>query len=905
VISPWEFITHRFGRWTRPKPAIVWQAPNVTQPLEAVVRPDEDQPLSMNSAVQPRPVMPAPIAASIAADYRPAPGSYDELLGAAGTVQPHWLPLLSALDALGPQACQDRFERLNMRVRETGIAHDLFADANGPAPPWRVDFMPVIFPAAEWRVLEAALIQRAQLFEMIVADIYGPQQLMASGQIPPALVFNDPSFLLPCHGLAPSGGHLQFLAADLARGADGQWRIIDTHTETPAGIGYALANRSVHTHVAGEMFTASNALRLAPFFQELQSALSRRSNRADPTIALLTPGPSHNDFFSHAYLARYLGYLLVEGGDLRSDGDHIYLKTLEGLKPIDLVIRCVAGTSSDPLELDPAGFLGPVGLVQAVRRQPELVVNTLGSAICENRGLGPYLPGLAKTLLNQELLIPDSVKWWLGEPAARAHVFANLDQFVIRPAHERTARPGSATPGRDPVKMSAAERTALAAELALDGAAYVAEAKTGFGTTPSIGPNGLVAKPYALRLFVIRTPNGFAVMPGGLAMTVDPHSAVSLSAPDGESRDVWIVSDGAVAPFQSLWRPLSEGMRIQRSPRELPSRVADNLYWLGRYVERADWTLRVLRQAAGSLEEGAGTRQDFGAVRKSLGVLLAKDSGDAIVAATDAESVRLQLRELMTSRSRTFGLRQTLAQVHRLTSLVRDRLSQESWRTLNSFHVRPGWQADIASASLGETIDLLDSGLAALAAFNGLMHENMTRNFGWSFLDMGRRVCRAIRICDLMQAVFERDATPAGQDASLVFVLEVADSFMTYRARYRQTPALPLVLDLLLVDETNPRSLAFQLAALSKHTEQLPQSGLDHARIDEGRQLLALLTQVRMADVFHLATPAADGSRPSLSALLSEQSRQVSEISDAIGRRYFALTEKEPRWVRSGARTPQ
>ncbi len=797
-----------------------------------------------------------------------------------------------------------------MRVRETGIAHDLFADPSKAAQPWRIDFVPLVLPSSEWRFLERALVQRARLFEAILADVYGPQRLMASGYIPPELIFSDPSFLRACHGTPTGNGYLQFFATDVARGPDGSWRVIDTHTETPAGIGYALANRMVHTRVAGEIFTACNALRLAPFFQALQLALSKRANRADPSIALLSPGPHHNDFFSHAYLARYLGFLLVEGGDLRVTGERVYLKTLEGLKPIDLIVRCVAGSAADPLELDAEGFLGPVGLVQAVRRQPDLVVNALGAAVAENRGLASYLPGLTRELLGEELLLPDGAKWWLGEAAARAHVIENFDRFVIRPAHEGTARPGRAVPGRDPMSLSAAERLQLIAEIERDGAMLVAEEKTGFGTTPSLGPQGLIAKPYALRLFAAMTPSGPIVMPGGLAMTVDPNAAVALSAPDGESRDVWVVSDGAVPPFVSLWKPTIEAAQIQRSPRELPSRAADNLFWLGRYVERADWTMRVLRHSLGRLEEDTGPRQELSAVRKALEALLDKDVARnaerpkyEAARATDPLLIRQLAHELMTSSHRSFGLAQTLGHVHRIASLVRDRLSQEAWRTLNSFHVRPEWQAGAVPNSIGEALDLLDSGIGTLAAFNGLMHENMTRNFGWSFLDMGRRLARALGQAEVILSVFgatENDDVEAG---SLQFVLELGDSFITYRSRYRLTPVLPLVLDLLLIDETNPRSLAYQLAALSRHVDQLPQGGQHLQRIEESRLLLSLLTQVRVTKVNDLAEVAFDGARPHLKSLLDEQIRMLPQLSEALGRRYFALTEKEQRWVRSSSRS--
>ena len=813
------------------------------------------------------------------------------------------------MGALGPEARTERVGRLNMRVRETGIAHDLFADPSKTAQPWRIDFVPLVLPPAEFRFLERALVQRARLFEAILADVYGPQRLMASGFIPPEMIFSDPSFLRACHGIPAGSGQLQFFATDVARGPDGRWRVIDTHAETPAGIGYALANRMVHTRVAGEMFTACNALRLAPFFQALQSALSKRVNRADPSIALLSPGPHHNDFFSHAYLARYLGFLLVEGGDLRVVGERVFLKTLEGLKPIDLIVRCVAGGTADPLELDANGFLGPVGLVQAVRRNPDLVANALGAAVAENRGLGSYLPALSRELLGEDLLIPDGVKWWLGEAAARAHVVANLDHFVIRPAHEGTARPGRAVPGRDPVRLSAAERAKMIAEIERDGATLVAEEKTGFGTTPSLEPQGLIAKPYALRLFAAMMPEGPIVMPGGLAMTVDPNATVALSAPDGESRDVWVVSDGAVPPFVSLWKPTIEAAQVQRSPRELPSRAADNLFWLGRYVERADWTMRVLRQSLGRLEEDTGQRQELSTVRKAIEALLNKDSApngggrtSEAARATDPLLIQHLARELMTSPHRSFGLPQTLEHMHRIAGLVRDRLSQEAWRTLNSFYVRPDWQAGAAPKSIGEALDLLESGIGALAAFNGLMHENMTRNFGWSFLDMGRRLARALGQAEVILSVFGTSESDDVEAASLQFVLELGDSFITYRSRYRLTPILPLVLDLLLIDETNPRSLGYQLAALSKHIDQLPQGAQHLQRIEESRILLSLLTQVRMTKAKEIAEVAQDGSRPHLRALLDEQIKMLPQLSEALGRRYFALIAREPRWVRAGAR---
>lgn len=839
--------------------------------------------------------------------YAGSLSGFDELMAPSGELRPHWRAFFELCSGLDASARRSRMERLNTRVRETGIAYDLFADPSSTAQPWRVDFVPLIIAPEEWRFLEQALLQRAQLFDRILADAYGPQSLLIDGSIPHELVFTDPSYLRPCQNQIPSKGFLQFFAMDCARAPDGSWRVIDTHTETPAGIGYAIANRMVHTNVAGDMFSACKALRLAPYFQQVQTALAQRANRVDPVVALLSPGPHHNDFFSHAYLSRYLGLILVEGADLRVAGNRVTLKTLDGLMPVDLVVRCISGAEVDPLELDSASFAGTVGMLQAVRQNPDLVTNALGSALAENRGLSVYLPELSRRLLGEELLIPDGRRWWLGDPKAKAHVRANLDHMVIRPAYENTARPGRAIPGVEPQRLSAADRALLIERIELGGAGFVAEEKIGFGTTPSMSADGIVPKPYAVRFFVASTAAGFTVMPGGLAMTVDPDATVALSATDAETRDVWVVSDALVPkPYASLWRPTIESAgRVSHGAQDLPSRAADNLFWLGRYTERADWTMRVLRTSLTRLQEDTGPRQDLGASRIALETLLAKDENGLPPgrAATDAALIEQLAGSLMSSQRISYSLPQTLDAIHRIASLTRDRLSVEAWRTLNDFFAGRRWHADAMPVLMGEKVQLLEDGLRVLSAFHGLTHENMTRNFGWSFLDMGRRLERAGNLAEILDVIFGRATDPEDETGAMLFVLDLADSFITYRSRYRLAPMMSLVLDLLLVDESNPRSVAYQLAALNREIATLPQSHEGRARIAEQRLALSLLSDLQVADVNDLALCSADGRRAALAALLERQLRSLPELSDAIGRRYFNLVEKGARWVRARSRT--
>ncbi len=841
---------------------------------------------------------PADITAVLAAYRSSQSHCYDEFLGPDGKPRPHWHAWLSAIGNIPALDRASRATRLDRRVRETGIAYDIYADPSKPSQRWHLDLTPVIFSASEWHWLERALTQRARLFDAILNDVYGPQRLMRSGHVPPELVFSDSTYLRPCQHILPAAGQLQFYAADLARGLDGQWRVIDNHTETLAGLGFALANRVVHSHIAGDIFKQCNAVRLANYFQEMQSALTAHSGRKNARTALLTPGPHHADYFSHAYLARYLGYLLVEGSDLVTKGSQIYLKTLEGLKNIDLLIRCVDGRSVDPLELDPGGFEGPAGLIRVCRDSPRLVVNAPGTGLVQNRGFGACLQNLASELLGENLLLPDAPRWWLGDPQKRAHVLANLEHFVIRKAQEGTGRPGQAALGQDPQALTSSERQLLEREIALHGHRLVAEEKIGFSAAPVLSANGpdhagLAPRPFAVRMFVTRTASGYIAMPGGLAMSVDPDRAVALSAPDGHTRDVWIVSDAEQAPHISLWRPTVENARVERSQRVIQSRVADDLFWLGRYTERADWTMRVMRSALRRVTEDSGPASGRRGARKCLELMLGIDAKHPASTAKPADrEIEVLCTQLIGASKAPRTLERSCNGLYRVANLARDRLSLEAWHTLSK--LRPGdpWSASLAKASPGTILDNLDEGLAALAAFNGLMHENMTRNYGWSFLDMGRRLERATNLSEAIDGLFVPRPGEDEEASSLMLLLEIADSYITYRSRYRLDPLFPLVLDLLLLDETNPRSLAFQIAAFSRHMEGLPHRGL----ADDRRILLTLLTSIRLANVEGMAgEPGSDA----LAKLMEEQLQLLPELSNAVARHYFSLLDDTPHRVQT------
>jgi uncharacterized alpha-E superfamily protein len=523
-----------------------------------------------------------------------------------------------------------------------------------------------------------------------------------------------------------------------------------------------------------------------------------------------------------------------------------------------------------------------------------LVVNAIGSAVAQNRGLGRYLPLIANRLLGEELTLADAPRWWLGDRASVKHVSANLEHLVIRKAQEGTGRPGQAAIGQDPQTLSAAERAALQAEIELHGARLVAEEKIGFSTAPVHDRNGLTPKPFAVRLFVSKTSTGYHVMPGGLAMTVDPDRAVALTAPDGHTRDVWVLSDAEQGPHVSLWRPTVETARVERSQRVIQSRVADDLFWLGRYSERADWTMRVLRSALRRVEEDNGPATGRRAARKCLEILLAKNApATAPDVARPAEIERL-CALLISNKKGHRTLERTFEGLYRVAHLARDRLSLEAWQALSKFRPGDTWVSSLSTATPLSLLDLLEEGLASVAAFNGLMHENMTRNFGWSFLDMGRRMERAYNLSEAILTLFIPVPEAEEEASSLLLLLELADSFITYRSRYRLDPMLALVLDLLLLDEANPRSLAYQLAAISQHMESLPDARRGVSLSEDRRLILGALTSIRLADV---EAVARESSGAALERLMQEQLRLLPELSNAVSRHYFNLTQDAPHRV--------
>ena len=742
----------------------------------------------------------------------PAPDDrYDELLSRPGEPRRHWDAFARALSERSEREVSDTLSLTERQIREHGITYNVYDDAAGAHRPWQVDPIPLLLPADEWEAIANGIEQRADLLNRVLGDLYGAQTLLKSGAIPPPVIFGHRGFLAPAEGLQPAGGrHLLQYAADLARSPDGKWWVVSDRTQAPSGSGYALENRLVVSRVFPQMFRELPVQHLAAFFDALRASLLHWSprdpgERGTPRIVLLTPGPYNETYFEHALLARYLGFALVEGSDLTVRDDRVWLKTTSGLSRVHAIVRRQDDDYCDPLELRSDSALGIAGLTDCARRGNVLLANALGSGVLESGALLGYLPKLSRRLLGEELLLPSVATWWLGEPAAFEDAWRHPERLIIKPLERSaTERPVVVE------TLTGEQRDALRRRLEQRPQHYVAQEWVHVSQAPviergkAVATSVIAARTVGLRVFAIATPSGWRVMPGGLTRVAgDDDSRVIAMQRGGRSKDTWVLSDRPVNAEFSLLSTTVSPDQLVGSNATLASRAAENLFWFGRYGERCDAAARLLRVALGHIVEAGAGRG--GAVPPAW--ILAERLG--II-----EKSRYPARALRRAAALPdLALHRRLGQFSRVAFNLRDRMSADHWRTLNRLIADPVWERE---PSLPLTLVWLDRAITALMTLSGFVLDGMTRGIGWRFVSIGRRVERLATTCTAL-----RVATHEGRTHDLDWLLELADSSVTYRSRYLAAPEWLPVLDIVVREQANPRSLAFQVKGLADFVARL------------------------------------------------------------------------------------
>ena len=764
-------------------------------------------------------------------------GSSDELLDGQGNIRPVWMPLIRHLAERDHDGLRQDFWRGDQYLRDAGVYFRHYEEGAASERDWPLSHIPVLIDKAEFDRISAGLIERAELLERVVADVYGENNLVREGHLPAELIGGNPEWLRPLVGVPPPSGHyLDFIAFEIGRGPDGQWWVLSDRTDTPAGAGFAIENRVATTRVFSETALTANVQKIAPFFKAFRDALYGLRKDTTRRIGILSSGPNTETYFEHAYIARYLGVLLLEGEDLATEGGRLMLRTVAGLRPIEVLWRRLDALQADPLELNSSSRIGVPGLLEAVRQGKAITVNALGTGILQSRALLAFLPSLHRRLYGKPLLMPNVATWWCGDKTARARVTQNASSMMIGPALSTLLPFDEADEAISGSDFTSAE--AVTTHINKDPAGTVAQEIVTLSTTPAFADGVLVPRPMTMRIFLARTPEGWQVMPGGYARIAqsDRNTAVGMQQ-GGRVADTWIIGDEPVKSVTML--PVAGAVASRSKSGTLPSRASENLYWLGRYVERAESIIRLVRAYHTRLAEGADPQAPllkhvaahflFYGVKpdERVPVALHRALGSAMVSA----------------------------------SRIRDRFSIDGWIVLDELK-DAALAVDPKMKGGDETARLMGMLLRQLAGFSGLVRENMYRFVGWRFLSMGRAIERATN----MSAALAHFADPDAPEGSLDLILELGDSSMSHRRLFSVATSRETVVQVLAFDPRNPRSILYQLDEIRDHVTAIGDTDAGDMRPLD-KSVLRLQTDLRIEEAEAFDTQSLIELRKAMEAL--------------------------------------
>ena len=815
------------------------------------------------------------------------PGVWDELRTPAGGLRPGWQSFARHLQAAHGVAVgadmNRRVAQVAQQIRLDGVTHNVFSEGGVASRPWSLELLPMIIQPTDWAAIEIGVVQRAELLQAMLVDLYGQgpnsQRLLHNGLLPPALLWRHPGWLRPMRAVVPPGGrHLYIVAFDLARGPDGRWWVVSQRTQGPSGLGYVLHNRLVISRQFPDAFRDLRVQHIASSYRRLLDTLEQAAAQVagsdTPRVVLLTPGPYSETYFEHAYLARYLGLPLVEGGDLTVRGERLFLKTVDGLEPVHGLLRRLDDDWCDPLELRPDSALGVPGLLQAARAGSVVMANALGSAFLESPAIQGFLPAIARRLTGQELQLPALPTWWCGEAAARQDVAGKLDGKFLRSTFPRDGRTSQV-------------HEAAQADIAGDPDAWTVQGRLRFSRTPIWNEGALLPRPAMVRVYAIADAAGrWHVVPGGMTRVAQREdSSVSMQR-GGSSLDTWVLTDGPVDTFSMLPPRLSvDDIASRRGP--VSSRTAESLFWLGRYTERSEHLVRLARATLMLVNTDNGTTP---AILQALSSLAVRSGLVPVGVPTLAQAPHLFERAVLAGLAAETGAHSVaynLAALEHSGQVLRERLSSEQWGLIRA--VREVFTQALATPvgslpTLAQVLPALDRVALKLAAITGTQTDRMTRDHGWRLLAVGRLLERLIGLSGTLQAFIDAGALHSA--AGIDLVLELFDSVITYRARYQRHEDLLALTDMLVLDSTNPRALTGVLRRLRNEVAKLP--GGDEATQPLLAELPAIgaglsLESLRNADDAHIAA--------ALRQLTGTLAETAARLAEGISARYFTLSQ--------------
>ncbi len=824
--------------------------------------------------------------------YTNVSGRMDEATDMDGNVRDHWKYMMGTVDELGCQTLRDRQAKALRILRDDGATYNIYGDSSNPSHTWGLDMVPLVLGSDEWGNIEAGLIERAELFNLLQRDLYGPRDLIRQGVIPPEALFCHRGFLRPCQGVHLPGHHDLILhSTDLIRNQQGEILVLGDRTQSPSGAGYALENRSVMSRVFPSLFRDSHVHRLSVFFQRLRAKLTSLSpDQNQPRIAVLTPGAHNETYFEHAYLANYLGFSLVQSDDLLVRNGFLWMKSLDGLTRVDVLLRRVDDWFCDPVELRGDSRLGIASLLEVVRAGNLVIANPLGSGVLENPVFLRYMPEIARHLLGRDLRIPSVETYWCGDASDLTYVLDHIPSLVIKPVFRQQNSRSVYGPELTPDGVQQMKR-----QIQDNPTQFVAQAVIDATYAPSFTGRALAPRPVILRSFAVANETSYLVMPGGLTRVGPGEDAFTIASQAGaQSKDTWVI---ASEPERIQTDDVvDEPVNREADLISLPSRVVENLFWMGRYAERAEASLRILRTAFMMLNgEEPISKLTQHQLLHAVSMITATPPQP-----TDGQTAEEALQSIIQNGTVLSSISSNLNFMLYCADETKELLSSDTFRVINDIRDALKMLDSSFSGSLSSAPEeALDPLVTALMALSGLIQESMIRGFGWRFMDMGRRLERCFQISTAIKSLLVPVLQDSDQSKLCEALLLSLEALISYRRRYRARVGVQASLDLVMLDNSNPRSLMYQVERLSEHIRAMPQvtTHLHELPVDQ-RKLLECETSLKLSSLSELSEVDAY-SRDKLETRMTAICDQMIGLSDIIADKYFDHREDSQQLVLS------
>ncbi len=827
--------------------------------------------------------------------YRSSNSGQDEIYGADGKIKPYWKGLLSSMEQLGHADFIQKQSKSLRILRDDGATYNIYSDITETASTWSLDLVPSLINSEEWAGIEAGLLERAELFNLLLKDLYGPRELIRKGVIPPEALFAHPGFLRSCDGISlPGEQQLILHGIDMVRDASGDMCVITDRTQSPSGAGYALENRTVMSRVFPSLYRESQVHRLANFFHRLREKLNSMSpHQEQARIVVLTPGAHNETYFEHAYIANYLGLHLVQSGDLVVRNGYVWMKSLDGLSRVDVIFRRVDDWYCDPVELRGDSLLGVAGLLEIVRAGRVAVANPLGTGILESPIFLRYLPAIAKQLLGRDMRLKSIDTYWCGNKDDLAYIKDNFDDLVVKPVH-RGKKEESVYTG----SLSEKERKDFFEKIAANPLKYVAQPILSGSHLPTYDKGSIVPRPGVLRSFVTASDSSYAVMPGGLTRVGVEESEFYISSQTGsKSKDTWVI---ASEPLVIDKRVDQVSAHKEADLISLPSRVVENLFWMGRYAERVEASLRLLRTVFMMFNGEEPLSDEVKRILLSA-VTRVTTTYPGFVDADKSliDSPYDELLSVVIDKERPGSISANLNSMLYCADESKELVSSDTLRVINDIRDSlVDLQDTFASGMMTAPEEALDPLVTALMALSGLAHESMVRNVGWRFMQIGRRLERSIQTNTIISYVLGESVPEQDERLLISSSLLCLENLISYRRRYSAELNIKSCLDLIMLDTSNPRSLLFQLEHLYQHLTVLPQGDKKTNELKPEENLtLQAKTLVELAQLKELCL-IKDEARPNLFDTLTNLNKLLESISNMITSKYFDHRESSQQLVR-------